>query len=98
MTGLSRAAEILSRNGWPVGIANASVVFWSMINIALGLAILWRPWAARACLAQAAIAAFYLIAATLTVPELWLDPLGPLVKIAPALMLSLIARPMLESR
>ena len=67
-------------------------------NIALGLAILWRPWAARACLAQAAIAAFYLIAATLTVPELWLDPLGPLVKIAPALMLSLIARPMLESR
>ncbi|WP_260023074.1 DoxX-like family protein [Ruegeria conchae] len=41
---------------------------------------------------------FYLIAATLMAPELWLDPLGPLVKIAPALMLSLVARPMLESR
>ncbi len=98
LTGLSQAAEILSRNGWPIGIANVSVVFWSIIDIALGLAILWRPWAARACLAQAAIAVFYLIAATVTVPGLWLDPLGPLVKVVPALMLSLIARAMLESR
>ncbi|RLJ98996.1 uncharacterized protein YbjT (DUF2867 family) [Ruegeria conchae] len=98
LTGLSQAAEVLTRNGWSGAIANASVVFWSLIDIMLGLAILWRPWAARVCLAQAAIAMFYLIAATLMAPELWLDPLGPLVKIAPALMLSLVARPMLESR
>ncbi len=98
LTGLSQAAEVLTRNGWSGAIANASVVFWSLIDIMLGLAILWRPWAARVCLAQAAIALFYLIAATLMAPELWLDPLGPLVKIAPALMLSLVARPMLESR
>ncbi|MEX0308499.1 MAG: SDR family oxidoreductase [Ruegeria sp.] len=98
LTGISHAAEILTNKGWNAGTARASVVFWSLVDIALGLAILWRPWAARVCLAQAVVAALYLFAATLVVPELWLDPLGPLVKILPALMLSLIARPMLESR
>ncbi|KIC41239.1 oxidoreductase [Ruegeria sp. ANG-R] len=98
LTGLSQAAELLTNRGWSAGVAGSSVMFWSLVDIALGLAILWRPWAARICLAQAAIAAFYLVAATLLVPELWLDPLGPLVKVLPALMLSLIARPMLESR
>ncbi len=98
LVGLSKAAEILVQSGWTHGFATASVVLWSLIDIALGLAILWRPWAARACLAQAGVAVFYLIAATLVVPELWLDPLGPLVKILPALMLSLIARAILESR
>ncbi|WP_299667376.1 DoxX-like family protein [uncultured Ruegeria sp.] len=48
-------------------------------------------------LSQAAVAVFNLGAATFTVPELWQDPLGPLVKILPALMLSLIAQPMLRS-
>ena len=98
LVGLSKAAEILVQSGWTHGFAKASVVLWSLIDIVLGLAILWRPWAARACLSQAAVAAFYLIAATLVVPELWLDPLGPMVKILPALMLTLIARAILESR
>ncbi len=98
LAGLFRAAEVLTRAGWSDGIAGAGVVVWSFVDIALGLAILWRPWAARACLAQVAVAAFYLVVATAVVPGLWLDPLGPLVKILPALMLSLIAIPMLESR
>ncbi len=98
LTGLSQASEVLIRSGWSAGWAGTSVVLWSLVDIALGMALLWRPWAARVCLAQAAVAAFYLIAATLFVPALWLDPLGPLLKVIPALLLSVTAIPMLESR
>lgn len=98
LTGLSAAADFLIRAGWSANTAGTSVVFWSLVDIALGLAVLLRSWALRACQVQVAVAAFYLIAATVVIPELWLDPLGPLVKVLPALMLSLIAIPMLENR
>ncbi len=95
---LSAAKEVLTASGWPAAAAAASVAFWSLVDVVLGLAILWRPWAARVCLFQAMVAGFYLIAATCIVPELWADPLGPLVKVLPAMVLSLLARQMLESR
>ncbi|MEX0276667.1 MAG: SDR family oxidoreductase [Ruegeria sp.] len=95
---LALAADVLTRVGWSVWIAKLSVVFWSFVDIALGLAVLWRPWVAHACLAQVAVAAFYLLSATIVTPTLWADPLGPLVKIIPILMLSLTARAMLDSR
>ncbi|WP_254436991.1 SDR family oxidoreductase [Ruegeria arenilitoris] len=95
---ISDAASVLTDAGWGMAMAVASVLFWSFVDIALGLAILRRPWAARACLAQVAVALFYLLAASFTVPGLWLDPLGPLIKILPAMMLSLVAWPLLQSR
>lgn len=98
LTGLSQAAQVLTGAGWPFWFAAVSVIFWSLVDIALGLAVLWRPWAARVCLAQAGVAMLYLIAASFVTPALWADPLGPLVKIIPAVMLSLVARAMLESR
>lgn len=98
LIGLSQAAQVLMQVGWPGWAATSSVVLWSFVDIGLGLALLWRPWAARVCLVQAGVALFYLMAATLVVPALWADPLGPLVKVIPALMLSLLARVMLESR
>jgi hypothetical protein len=41
---------------------------------------------------------FYLAAATLLVPELWLAPLGPLIKTIPALCLVLVALTVLDER
>lgn len=98
LLGLGTAAEVLTGAGWSIAAATLSVVFWSLVDIVLGLAVLWRPWAARACLAQVGVAFIYLVAASLTAPGLWVDPLGPLVKILPAMMLSLVALPMLEDR
>ena len=95
---LEQAAAVLTGAGWSVSWAKISVVFWSVVDIALGFGLLWRPWAARACLTQMAVALFYLLAATLAVPELWADPLGPLVKILPAIVLPLFVRAALESR
>ncbi|WP_299898534.1 SDR family oxidoreductase [uncultured Ruegeria sp.] len=98
LVSLSTASDVLIGAGWSAPMALAGVVFWSLGDIVLGLAILWRPWAARACQAQIAVAMFYLIAASITAPDLWSDPLGPLVKILPAMILSLVALPMLDRR
>ena len=45
-----------------------------------------------------AVSILYLIVATVTSPVLWADPLGPLVKIAPAIVLNLVALAILEDR
>ena len=40
----------------------------------------------------------YLLAATFAEPALWLDPLGPLVKVVPSILLALTALAILDER
>jgi len=70
----------------------------SIVDLILGGAILIRAWARRAALGMAIVSLLYLIAGTILTPGLWLDPLAPLLKILPALMLALIAVAMLDRR
>ena len=92
------AADLLIRHDWPGGLAYVSVQFWAVVDIALGAAILVRRWAKLATLGMVAVCAIYLVSASIFTPVLWLDPLGSLVKILPALVLALVARPMLDAR
>ncbi len=98
LAGLFRASGVLTDIGWPAILAMTSVVIWSLVDIALGLALLWRQWASRACQAQISVSLFYLLMSTVFVPALWMDPLGPLVKILPAMILSMVVHQLLESR
>lgn len=92
------AADVLRLAGWPPGLALGSVLFWSGVDLVLGVGLLLRRWAAHACLAQVAVSVIYLLLASLVTPYLWVDPLGPLLKILPAAMLSLTLYPLLETR
>jgi hypothetical protein len=99
--GLARidaAAEVLTARGIGEGFARAAVVAGAAADIAAGTAVLLRVLARPALLAMAAIAAFYLAAATLLAPDLWLDPLGPLVKVIPGFCLVLVALAILDER
>lgn len=95
---IEAASGVLTAGGWPAGLAKASVLFWSAVDLALAALILIRRHAARACLAMAAVSLFYLLAATLFTPWLWTDPLGSLVKIVPTIMLALVTYAMLQER
>ena len=95
---LEAAANVLLAKGWGSFLAKASVVFWSIADIALGMAVLWRPWAARACLGMAGVSLFYMLAASVFTPEMWTDPLGPLVKVLPGVLLALITHQLLQER
>ncbi|TDT73979.1 uncharacterized protein YbjT (DUF2867 family) [Litoreibacter halocynthiae] len=94
----NNAARVLQDVGWPYLMAVTSVVFWAFVDIALGAAIMIRRHAAKACWAMIAVSAIYLVASTVITPHLWADPLGPLVKIFPAMALALVTRISLESR
>jgi uncharacterized protein YbjT (DUF2867 family) len=68
------------------------------LDIALGLAVLVRPWSRRALWGMLATSLAYLCGGTLLQPDLWLDPLGPLVKVLPSLALTLAALAILDER
>ncbi|MCD2181841.1 DoxX-like family protein [Rhizobium sp. GN54] len=70
----------------------------SLLDIVLGLLLLWRPTARIALVGQAALALAYLAGGTLLEPALWLDPLGPYVKVLPALALTLTTLALLDER
>ncbi|MDB2408108.1 DoxX-like family protein [Jannaschia sp.] len=88
----------MTSRGYGAGFAAASVAIGAAIDIALGAAILWRPWARAACLGMATVATLYLVGGTVLTPGLWADPLGPLTKILPAILLPLMTRAVLEDR
>ncbi len=81
--------------GWTAGPA---VVAGGLLDIAIGLAILCRRTARFGLWAALAASLCYLVAGSITLPFLWADPLGPLVKIFPILALNLAALAILEDR
>jgi DoxX-like protein len=56
-----------------------------IVDISTGIAIAWRHTTRAGLLAAIAVSLFYLIVASATVPHLWIDPLGPLLKVFPIL-------------
>ncbi len=92
------AATVLEAVGWSTGMAVTSVVFWAFVDIAIGIGFAMRKYAPAACWAAVIVSMIYLVASTVTVPSLWADPLGPLVKIVPAAILAVVARAGLDAR
>ena len=60
--------------------------------------LLFRPALRLALGGGAALAIFYAIGATIVRPDLWLDPLGPMVKVVPVIALSMLCLAMAEER
>ncbi|MGQ8632331.1 SDR family oxidoreductase [Agrobacterium sp. DKPNP3] len=69
-----------------------------LVDIALGVAVLWRPLARKALIGMLLVSAAYLTGGSLLEPGLWLDPLGPLVKVLPSIALTLVALATLDER
>lgn len=82
----------------PDRIAGLMTVATCLADVALGLAALVRPWAKRALMGMLCLTLAYLGAATFAEPRLWLDPLGPLVKVLPSIILTLVALATLDER
>jgi len=74
------------------------VLAGGIADIAIGIGIAIRHTSRLALWAAFAVSMLYLLVATITLPVLWADPLGPLVKIAPILALNLVALAILEDR
>lgn len=82
----------------PEGISNVFVRMGSVADILIGAGLLFRPSVRWACAASIMLAAGYLIASAVFTPHLWADPLGPMVKVFPAIALALVVSALVEAR
>lgn len=93
-----RAIPILTSRGMTQAAAALLVLAGALADITLGLLILWRNTAGRAALGMALLSGAYLVGSLFTAPDLWADPLGPMLKVLPGLVLALWVWLMLEDR
>jgi uncharacterized protein YbjT (DUF2867 family) len=75
-----------------------AVVSGALADIAIGLLIAYRPTSRYGLFAALTISIVYAIIGTILVPRLWIDPLGPMLKIWPIVVLHLVALGILEDR
>jgi uncharacterized protein YbjT (DUF2867 family) len=86
--GYSRAIAVLQTGGYgalsvPVEVGGA------LFDIVMGAALLVRPWTAMIATCMCVATAGYLLAGSLSLPQLWTDPLGPWLKVIPMIALCL---------
>lgn len=105
MTGIvslgPRSAEglaLLRQIGAPVAAAPVLLVGASMLDIALGVFTLWPRRPPSLWTAQFLLVALYTAIISVFLPQLWLDPLGPVVKNLPILAVLLLLRHLDQNR
>ena len=96
--------------GWGYGIglmgeggvegtaAALTVIAGALSDLLIGLAIAYRPTSRYGLYAAIAISFTYALVGTILVPRLWADPLGPMLKIWPIIVLHFAALAVLEDR
>jgi hypothetical protein len=93
-----RAGVELMHDGGAGTLSSACVIAGALVDIVIGIVIALRRTARAGLYVALAVSVFYTIAATAITPWLWLDPLGRLVKVAPIVVLTLVALAILEDR
>jgi uncharacterized protein YbjT (DUF2867 family) len=96
--GWEQGLSYLLEGGVPASLASAGVIAGALADIAIGVGIAFRRTARRALWGAFAISVFYMVAGTFVLPRLWLDPIGPMLKIWPIIVLNLVALAILEDR
>lgn len=84
--------------GFSDAAANTITVATSLLDIILGALVLVRRHSGLALKSMIGVSLAYLASATMATPAMWLDPLGPLVKVLPAIVLALVALAILDDR
>jgi uncharacterized protein YbjT (DUF2867 family) len=89
--------DLMHRGGAGV-LAAPAVIAGALADIAVGVCIAYRPLSRWGLYGAIFLCLFYALAGTIILPELWNEPLGPLLKIWPILVLHLIALAILKER
>jgi uncharacterized protein YbjT (DUF2867 family) len=92
------AMRILTTHGMSENLARFVTVVSSCVDIAIGLLIACRSTSAIGLWSGIAVSLAYMLGATVLTPDMWIEPLGALVKTGPAIMLMAIALATLEER
>jgi len=94
----SAAKEVMTVRGLPDGLAAAVTIGGGIADILIGLAIAFRRSCAAGLTAGIGVASLYLCGAALLLPDLWIDPLGSILKTVPIIVLMLATLALLDER
>jgi hypothetical protein len=94
----SAAAGILSSHGFPSPLVAPVTILTSLMDMTIGVLIAFRRTAALGLVAGIVASLGYMAGAAILTPDLWIEPLGALVKTGPAIVLMLVALLTLDNR
>ncbi|GLK80144.1 SDR family oxidoreductase [Methylopila turkensis] len=92
------AVGVLADRAGSPGLSALAVGGGAVLDLALGFGLLLRRTHVAAALGMVATTCIYLLLGSVLAPDLWLDPLGPLVKTWPGLALALVVAAIAEDR
>jgi len=92
------AANILRTHNFPQAMVAPVTVLTSLMDMGIGILIAFRRTCALGLVAGIFASLGYMIGAAILTPDLWIEPLGALVKTGPAIVLMLVALLMLDNR
>lgn len=92
------AAGILTAHNFPPALVAPVTVGTSLMDMATGALIAFRRTSAIGLIWGILASLGYMFGAALLTPDLWIEPLGALVKTGPAIILMLVALAMLDNR
>ncbi|MBN8552770.1 MAG: NAD(P)H-binding protein [Caulobacterales bacterium] len=87
--GFQAAKQHLVTAGFGEALAWHGTFWGGWFDVIMGLALWVRSWTRMVSLAMVAATLGYLVGATIWAPQLWLDPLGPWLKVLPMMVLCL---------
>jgi uncharacterized protein YbjT (DUF2867 family) len=92
------AAAILSSHAFPPSLVAPVTILTSLMDMGIGVLITFRRSCAAGLIAGIAASLGYMLGAAILTPDLWIEPLGALVKTGPAIVLMLVALLTLDNR
>jgi uncharacterized protein YbjT (DUF2867 family) len=92
------AAGILTTHNFPPALVDPITIGTSLMDMSIGVLIAFRRTAAIGLIAGIFASLGYMFGAAILTPDLWIEPLGALVKTGPAIVLMLVALLMLDNR
>jgi uncharacterized protein YbjT (DUF2867 family) len=95
---ISRDQGVLADHGFPRWLVAPLAGITSLMDISIGVLIAFRRTCATGLVAGILLSLGYMAGTALLTPDLWVEPLGALVKTGPAIVLMLVALPTLDNR
>jgi uncharacterized protein YbjT (DUF2867 family) len=92
------AAAILTSHRFPPSLVAPFTVVTSLMDMTIGVLIAFRRTCAAGLIVGIAASLGYMLGTAILTPNLWIEPLGALVKTGPAIVLMLVALLTLDNR
>jgi uncharacterized protein YbjT (DUF2867 family) len=92
------ATKILRTHNFPPALVAPVTILTSLMDMSIGVLIAFRATSAIGLIAGIVASLGYMAGAAILTPDLWIEPLGALVKTGPAIVLMLVALLTLDNR